>query len=619
MSTSRLGKTSSDNRILPRVQPHGNGYKYPPAPSPHRVSKTDQIIRDGQRGIHHSNKVAKSQGAGTQYTGSRIINNRHPGSTNYNHRSNHAILARHNHDDAQKREDIHHKQPPDKTIKFPREKWGGTKMRPRPAGLSGDRKSHQVEDREVESQSQTVYINLRARNQNAAGISRTSHQTLPQNNISAASRKVNSRYDDKNQNFKNKQWHDRTKADNPTASSAYIRLTQIAKATRNGHIDRDFRQEHNADILRRDKGSTFTGSSNTVIGASSEGLSASGGQCGLANLGNTCFMNSILQCLSCTAPLSTYFLSAAYERDINRESITGMKGKLAKLYARLLQQLWVDSGRCVIPNRFKMAISSWAPHLSGYRQQDAQEFLRFLLDGLHEDLNRVTKRLPYSQLDIPVHLPVVAKSKMSLNWYRARANSHVMDLFSGQLRSSLICNHCGNKSDSFDPFWDLSLPIPSHETNGATKPLDISRCFAEFAKEEILDGDERPTCSECCKPRKTVKKLCIQILPPILVIHLKRFKTMTHGGSKISTNIVFPLQDLYLDRYSAEDGYSYELYAVSHHFGSTGGGHYTAQCKHPTSNVWMEFNDARVTVIDSKHVSGSSAYILFYKRKDKDF
>ncbi|KTF82611.1 hypothetical protein cypCar_00016797 [Cyprinus carpio] len=125
--------------------------------------------------------------------------------------------------------------------------------------------------------------------------------------------------------------------------------------------------------------------------------SAQEGLCGLSNLGNTCFMNSALQCLSNTPPLTEYFLEDRYEAEINRENPLGMRGEIAEAYADLVKQMWLSRSSYVAPRTFKTQVGRFAPQFSGYQQQDSQELLAFLLDGLHEDLNRVKKK-PYLAL-----------------------------------------------------------------------------------------------------------------------------------------------------------------------------------------------------------------------------
>ena len=113
------------------------------------------------------------------------------------------------------------------------------------------------------------------------------------------------------------------------------------------------------------------------------------GVCGLGNLGNTCFMNSAIQCLSHTPGFVEYFTSNTYQGEINEKNPLGMQGKIAQAYGDLLKRLWSDShSGSVQPQEFKWTLSKFAPQFSGYRQHDSQELLAFLLDGLHEDLNR---------------------------------------------------------------------------------------------------------------------------------------------------------------------------------------------------------------------------------------
>lgn len=129
----------------------------------------------------------------------------------------------------------------------------------------------------------------------------------------------------------------------------------------------------------------------------------------------------------------------------------------------------------------------------GYAQQDAQEFLRYLLEGLHEDVNRVTSKPTPITTEIDEKLSDTEKSAESWQRYLRMDNSKIVDIFVGQLKSTLRCTHCGHCSVTFDPFWDLSLPIPQK-----SGPVRLSQCLEYFTREETLDGDEKPVGWRCC-------------------------------------------------------------------------------------------------------------------------
>ncbi|CAB4287003.1 unnamed protein product [Prunus armeniaca] len=183
------------------------------------------------------------------------------------------------------------------------------------------------------------------------------------------------------------------------------------------------------------------------------------GLIGLENLGNTCFMNSAIQCLVHTPKLVDYFLGD-YRKDINYSNPLGMKGELALAFGELLRKLWAPGAKPVAPRMFKLKLASFAPQFSGYNQHDSQELLAFLLDGLHEDLNRV-KCKPYIEAQDVEGRPDEEVAEEYWQNHLARNDSIIVDVCQGQYRSKLVCPVCNKVSVTFDPFMYLSLPLPS--------------------------------------------------------------------------------------------------------------------------------------------------------------
>ncbi|XP_028809666.1 ubiquitin carboxyl-terminal hydrolase 15 isoform X3 [Denticeps clupeoides] len=183
------------------------------------------------------------------------------------------------------------------------------------------------------------------------------------------------------------------------------------------------------------------------------------GLCGLSNLGNTCFMNSGTQCLSNIPPLTEYFLKDKYKEELNEDNPLGMKGEIAKAYAELIKQLWSGKFSYVTPRPFKTQVGRFAPQFSGYQQQDSHEFLAFLLDGLHEDLNRIRKK-PYIQLKDADGRPDKVVAEEAWENHIKRNDSIIVDIFHGLFKSTLVCPVCAKVSVTFDPFCYLTLPLP---------------------------------------------------------------------------------------------------------------------------------------------------------------
>ncbi|RUP50002.1 hypothetical protein BC936DRAFT_140748 [Jimgerdemannia flammicorona] len=355
------------------------------------------------------------------------------------------------------------------------------------------------------------------------------------------------------------------------------------------------------------------------------------GTTGLKNLGNTCFMNSVIQCLSGTTPLARYFLTGSYKHHINKQNPLGTKGVLAEAYANLIRVMWSESYSFVSPVTFREAIGRFAPQFAGSEQQDSQEFLAFLLDGLHEDLNTIMERpsaIPDTEEEEErfEKLPDWEASTLAWQRYLTRNTSIIVSMFQGQFKNMLQCLTCRKTSTTYNTFMYLSLPIPKPGQGRVT----LIQCLDKFVREEVLEGTDAWLCPRCKIRRRASKRLTLSRLPDVLLIHLKRFSFNGPFRDKLETMVEFPLRGLDLTPFMpsyflngaikgpngvvAPNGHSlYDLYAVSNHFGGLNGGHYTAFVRNGYRGQWHNFDDSRFSVLeDERAVVSRAAYTLYY-------
>ena len=185
------------------------------------------------------------------------------------------------------------------------------------------------------------------------------------------------------------------------------------------------------------------------------------GLVGLNNLGNTCYMNTGLQCLSNCELLTKYFLEDYYKQYVNKDNPIGSQGEIVEKYSQLIHHLWYGNNECVSPIQFKVAFGKNYNAFADFRQQDSQEFISYLLDVLHEDLNKVLKK-PYVQAkDLPPDISEEEQFKIQKDLYLCRNQSFIVDLINGFYKSTVYCpdEKCKNISKSFEPFNMIALSL----------------------------------------------------------------------------------------------------------------------------------------------------------------
>jgi len=358
------------------------------------------------------------------------------------------------------------------------------------------------------------------------------------------------------------------------------------------------------------------------------GTPSSAGVVGLQNLGNSCFLNSILQCLNHLPALHEYFCdSDKLEAEVNRSNPLGSQGNIAFAYAALLKQLWGNQFTVLAPRQLKQMVASFAPQFDNSYQHDSQEFLSFLLDGLHEDLNRVREK-PYVE---ELEGFGIDDNKTAIESWRKhllRHDSVIVDHCQGMHRSHLTCPHCGRESIKFDVYSTISLPLVlEHKTQSVLKLED---CLEKFMEGEQLDEKNAWYCPSCRKHVCALKMIALWSVPDILILHLKRFTfepslTATSGmlRSKVDLVVEFPVNELDMSKHilgpiDPESPPIYKLSGVSEHIGPTANsGHYTATVRNLLDGQWYRCNDSHVGRTSGEAAITGGAYVLFYQRSSK--
>eukprot|EP00980_Cylindrotheca_fusiformis_P028571 scaffold22612_cov138-Cylindrotheca_fusiformis.AAC.5 len=346
------------------------------------------------------------------------------------------------------------------------------------------------------------------------------------------------------------------------------------------------------------------------------------GSVGMHNLGNSCFINSIVQCLNHMEPLTQYFLNGSYAKDLNRKNPLGSGGRVATAYAALLKEAWSGKYSALAPRMLKQTVASFAPQFNNSYQHDSQEFCQFLMDGLHEDCNRV-KSKPYVEELEGFGMDDAKAAIETWRKHLLRHDSIIVDRCQGMHRSHLTCPKCGRESIKFDAFSTISLPLASDKHDSG---MDLQFCIEKFLEGEQLDELNAWYCPGCKKHVCALKMIALWSVPDILILHLKRF-TFDHCAirndvirSKINETVRFPIERLDLSKHVLgpidEDAPPvYRLCAVSEHMGPTANsGHYTATVRNCKDGRWHRYNDAHVGETTADAAVNGGAYLLFYQR-----
>ena len=353
------------------------------------------------------------------------------------------------------------------------------------------------------------------------------------------------------------------------------------------------------------------------------------GLSGLANMGNTCFVNSCMQVLS-----HTYILNEVLDKKIIPND--NVERRFLNEWNKLRTLMW--SKNCVIgPGAWVRAVQLIAREkdrdiFTGFSQNDANEYLLFVLDMFHEALKREVKM---SVTGVSEN----SKDEMAKKCYTMIKNmysqeySEIIQCFLGIHVSHIISidgekeeNEGGEDESAIlsmtpEPFMVLELPIKKlgeENKDAATNSnidIDIYDCLDSFIADEILDDDNKWFNEKTGKKESVKKNIRFWNFPNVLIISLKRFN---NNGRKIQKLVNFPIENLDLRKYVTgynKNEYMYSLYGIVNHMGGTSGGHYYSYVKN-ANGKWYNFNDTNVAELKIFDLISPKAYLLFYIKKN---
>ena len=343
---------------------------------------------------------------------------------------------------------------------------------------------------------------------------------------------------------------------------------------------------------------------------------------GLNNIGATCYMNATLQSLSNVKELSHYFLTKYTPNDANK--------KLSNEYCTVVKNLWdrQNNGRAFSPDSFKNTLSQMNPLFAGIAANDSKDLINFILETLHNELNKPTGKINNYMLTPDDQKNEQRMFNLFSEEMKSNFKSPISDLFYGVLETKTNCLNCQGIKYNFQIYSYIEFPLqqvynyclknyPGNNYISQGIPVvDLYRCFEFYQLPTLMTGNNQIYCNDCKRSFDAYYGTLLYFLPNYLIINLNRGK-----NAVFQCNVKFP-ELLKLHKYviNQERNTVFKLVSVISHYGpSSMGGHFIAYCRHYQDNCWYNYNDSTVTkCTNPKPYLTGMPYILFYKTLDND-
>ncbi|XP_054707677.1 ubiquitin carboxyl-terminal hydrolase 10-like [Uloborus diversus] len=355
---------------------------------------------------------------------------------------------------------------------------------------------------------------------------------------------------------------------------------------------------------------------------------------GLINKRNWCYINATLQALLACSPFYTLLrnlpIGPCVDRGKSATPVTDSMVKVVYEFTELQSQQELQVGQPFQPDFIYDMLKDLKSDCLKGQQEDAEEFLSFILNNMHEEMVKLIKNYEKkNHLELNDDLKengdvsegeeewqvIGSKHKGMVTRKVAEHKTPISDLLGGQIKSFLTTS--GNKtSASIQPFFTLQLDIQSENVNS------VAEALKEMTVKEPIQGY---TCAKTKQEVEAYSHIALQKLPPILILHLKRFVYNKTGGcKKVMKKTDYPLQlELSKDLFSSDVKKNqrirtYNLFGVMYHDGEEAvKGHYISDVYNHGSQTWIRCDDRTVSAVTEAQVLSHSPprvpYLLFYQ------